>query len=77
MGIRIILDEVVSYPIPGRPREIESDVELPTTLEEVLRSAGIPVGLVGYVVSGERVLELGENVRGPEPIELYGIYDGG
>lgn len=75
--MRILLDEVVSHPIPGRPREIDAEIELPLPAVELLRAAGIPVGLVGYIVRGNEVLSFEDLVTSDEPLELFGIYDGG
>jgi hypothetical protein len=75
--VRILLDEVVSHPLPGRPRVIDTTVEHPVTAEHLLRSAGVSVGLVGYIVRGDSVLSLDDLVEEGEPIALYGIYDGG
>lgn len=75
--MRILLDEVISHPLPQRPREIEVSVELPAEAGQILRSAGVPVGLIGYIVQGSGVLEFGDLVTSSEPLQLYGIYDGG
>ena len=75
--MHILLDEVVRHPLPGRPPVVETRVEHPVKAEDLLRSLGLPLGLVGYIVRGDEVLSPDDLVEEGPPISLYGIYDGG
>jgi hypothetical protein len=77
-----VLDISVDVVLARYTGEREIKLELPESRSEikvrtVLNTLNIPPGMVGYIVTGGKLLEPDDFVAAPCAVQMFGIYDGG